>query len=98
MGRSFLIVQNPKRMRIGLLSYEYPPQQGLGGVGTYMFRLAGALGRDGHEVHVLAGPSTFPAVPQPNVHLHRIAAQHEIESDSRALRWLYWRAFARTLN
>ena len=40
-------------MRVGLVSYEYPPQQGLGGVGTYMFRLAGALGRAGHEVHVI---------------------------------------------
>ena len=44
-------------MRIGLVSYEYPPQQGLVGVGTYMFRLAGTLGRAGHEVHVIAGPS-----------------------------------------
>src|SRR5258706_3372712 len=85
-------------MRIGLISYEYPPQQGLGGVGTYMFHLAGALGRAGHEVHVLAGPSTFPTVPQPNVQLHRIAAQHEVESSSRAFRWLYWRGFARLLN
>ena len=41
-------------MRIGLVSYEYPPQSGLGGVGTYTFRLAGALGRAGHDVIVLA--------------------------------------------
>lgn len=59
-------------MRIGLVSCEYPPQQGLGGVGTYMFRLAGALGVAGHEVHVVAGPSDHPPIPQPNVHLHRI--------------------------
>ena len=52
-------------MRIGLVSYEYPPQQGLGGVGSYMFRLAGALGAAGHEVHVIAGPSTFAPVEQP---------------------------------
>jgi len=44
-------------MRIGLVSYEYPPQRGLGGVGTYTFRLAGALGKAGHEVIVLAGPT-----------------------------------------
>ena len=39
-----------KGMRIGLVTYEYPPQQGLGGVGTYMFRLAGALGRAADEL------------------------------------------------
>src|SRR5437588_8013406 len=85
-------------MRIGLVSYEYPPQQGLGGVGTYMFRLAEALGRAGHEVHVIAGPSTFTTVQQHNVHLHRIAAQHELRSESRILHWLYWRGLTPLLN
>ena len=84
-------------MRIGLVSYEYPPQQGLGGVGTYMFRLAGALGTAGHEVHVMAGPSDRTPVPQANVHLHRIPAQYEIDSSSRAVKWLYWRGFARLM-
>src|SRR5690349_16765759 len=82
-------------MRIGLVSYEYPPQQGLGGVGTYTFRLAGALGRAGHDVHVIAGPSTFPPVEQPNVTLHRISAQHVLRSRHRALHWLYWHGLAR---
>src|SRR5258708_2298976 len=82
-------------MRIGLVSYEYPPQQGLGGVGSYMFRLAGALGQAGHEVHVIAGPSTFEPVDQPNVRLHRISAQHVLSGGNRAVHWLYWRGFAR---
>jgi glycosyltransferase involved in cell wall biosynthesis len=82
-------------MRIGLVSYEYPPQQGLGGVGTYMFRLAGALGRAGHDVHVVAGPSDRSPVPQSNVTLHRIPAQFEIRSHNTALRWLYWQGLAR---
>ena len=85
-------------MRIGLVTYEYPPQQGLGGVGSYMFRLAGALGRAGHEVHVIAGPSHLATVEQPNVHLHRISAQHILRSGNRAVRWLYWRGFARAMN
>lgn len=84
-------------MRIGLVSYEYPPQQGLGGVGTYMFRLAGALGRAGHEVHVIAGPSDRSPVPQPNVHLYRIPARFEIRTHNSALKWLYWQGLARTL-
>ena len=82
-------------MRIGLVSYEYPPQQGLGGVGTYMFRLAGALGRAGHEVHVIAGPSDRSPVPQFNVRLHRIPAKFEIRTHNMALRWLYWQGLAR---
>ena len=84
-------------MRIGLVSYEYPPQQGLGGVGTYMFRLADALGKAGHEVHVIAGPSDRSPVPQPNVHLHRIPAKFEIRSHNVALKWLYWQGLARLM-
>ena len=84
-------------MRIGLVSYEYPPQQGLGGVGTYMFRLADALGRLGHEVHVIAGPSDRSPVPQPNVHLHRIPARFEIRTKNAAVNWLYWRGLARVM-
>ena len=84
-------------MRIGLISYEYPPQQGLGGVGTYMFRLAGALGRAGHEVHVIAGPSDRSPVPQPNVRLHRVAARYDVKSENVAVKWLYWQGVARTM-
>jgi glycosyltransferase involved in cell wall biosynthesis len=80
-------------MRIGLISYEYPPQQGMGGVGTYMFRLAGALGKAGHEVHVITGPSDLAPVQQANVTLHRIDAEFEPQV-SRAARWLYWHAVA----
>lgn len=42
-------------MRIGLLSYEYPPETGFGGIGTYTRTQARALVRLGHEVHVIAG-------------------------------------------
>jgi glycogen synthase len=47
-----------QRLRIGLLSYEYPPDTGLGGIGTYTRTQAQALTRAGHEVHVLAGSSS----------------------------------------
>lgn len=85
-------------MRIGLVSYEYPPQRGLGGVGTYTFRLAGALAQAGHEVVVLAGPSEEPEIPQPNVTVHRIAARYEPSLGISAFRWLYWRVFARMMD
>jgi len=42
-------------MRIALLSYEYPPETGFGGIGTYAWYQARALARLGHEVHVLSG-------------------------------------------
>lgn len=85
-------------MRIGLVSYEYPPQRGLGGVGTYTFRLAGALGRAGHEVVVLAGPSEEPDLVQPNVTIHRIAARYDPPLGFSAFRWLYWRVFANLMD
>src|SRR5579872_333903 len=44
-----------KIMNIGLLSFEYPPETGFGGIGTYTWYQARALARLGHTVHVLAG-------------------------------------------
>ena len=84
-------------MRIGLVSYEYPPQKGLGGVGTYTQRLAGALGRAGHEVIVLAGPSEGTEIEQQNVTVHRIAARYDPPFTTRGARWLYWRVLVRLL-
>ncbi len=42
-------------MRIALLSFEYPPETGFGGIGTYTWYQARALVKLGHQVHVLAG-------------------------------------------
>jgi glycosyltransferase involved in cell wall biosynthesis len=42
-------------LRIALLSYEYPPETGFGGIGTYTWYQARAMAKLGHEVHVLAG-------------------------------------------
>jgi glycogen(starch) synthase len=44
-------------MKIALLSFEYPPETGFGGIGTYTWYHARALARLGHEVHVIAGLS-----------------------------------------
>jgi glycosyltransferase involved in cell wall biosynthesis len=85
-------------MRIGLVSYEYPPQRGLGGVGTYTFRLAGALGRAGHEVIVLAGPSEGQEYGQYNVTVHRLPARYDPPVNLRGIKFLYWRVFARLMN
>ena len=42
-------------MKIALLSYEYPPETGFGGIGTYTYYHARGLAKLGHDVHVLAG-------------------------------------------
>ena len=42
-------------MKIALMSFEYPPETGFGGIGTYTWYQARALVKLGHEVHVLAG-------------------------------------------
>ena len=84
-------------MRIGLVSYEYPPQSGFGGVGTYVYRLAGALGRAGHEVVVLAGPTDVAVEwPQPNVTLHRIEAYYDPPRIP-GMRFLWWKVIAKYL-
>ncbi|MFO1052836.1 MAG: glycosyltransferase family 4 protein [Planctomycetota bacterium] len=42
-------------MKIAILSYEYPPDTGYGGIGTYSWYQARALAKIGHDVHVFAG-------------------------------------------
>lgn len=54
-------------MKIALISFEYPPETGFGGIGTYTWYHARALSKLGHEVHVLAG-STQPASMRTEVH------------------------------
>lgn len=48
-------------MRIAILSFEYPPETGFGGIGTYAYYQARALAKNGHDVHVFAG-STKPGI------------------------------------
>ena len=86
---------NRYNMRICLVTYEYPPQRGLGGVGSYMFRLAGALGNSGHEVHVVAGPTHLEDLPQKNVTLHRLEASYTPPGVGKIRRWLYWHFIAK---
>src|SRR5262245_59266292 len=41
-------------MRICLLSREFPPDTGWGGIGTYTYQIARALAQLKHEVHVIS--------------------------------------------
>jgi len=45
-------------MNLAILSYEYPPDTGYGGIGTYSYYHARALVKLGHRVHVIAGATS----------------------------------------
>jgi glycogen(starch) synthase len=44
----------PDRLRVCLVSEEFPPETGWGGIGTYAYNLAHGLAALGHRVHVVA--------------------------------------------
>lgn len=46
-------------MRIAFASYEYPPETGGGGIGTYLATAVEMLAARGHSVHVFAGAGQF---------------------------------------
>lgn len=61
-------------LTIALLSFEYPPETGFGGIGTYTWHHARALTALGHTVHVLAGARDATALRSTvhdGVHVHR---------------------------
>lgn len=67
--------RNTDGLRIGLVTGEYPPDQG--GVGDFTQELGQALTILGHEVHVLtsasrAAPEAPSAAPEPSLAVHRV--------------------------
>ena len=61
-------------LRIALLSFQYPPETGFGGIGTYTWHHARALAALGHDVHVLAGAREAAPMrheTHDGVHVHR---------------------------
>ena len=45
-------------MRIAFISYEYPPDTGKGGIGTYTIQVATMLAKNNWDIHVFAGSNT----------------------------------------
>ncbi|HKB57171.1 MAG TPA: glycosyltransferase family 4 protein [Lacunisphaera sp.] len=68
-------------MRIALVSHEYPPETGGGGIGTYLAQVTVLLARAGHEVQVFAGStgSSSRARLPGGGQLHRIATGRDQE-------------------
>lgn len=60
-------------MTLAFISYEYPPDTGKGGIGTYTQQMAVLLQSSGINVHVFAGSQTRQGAENVNgVHVHRI--------------------------
>ncbi len=72
-------------MRIGLVTGEFPPDQG--GVGDFTLRLAEALAALGHDVHVITGPPRLTEYEVRNtIPVHRVVP---------SWRWGCWREVLR---
>jgi glycosyltransferase involved in cell wall biosynthesis len=66
-------MQTVQPLRLLLLSREYPPETGGGGIGSYVATIAPVLAQRGHEVHVLScveGQASLDLTDN-GVHLHR---------------------------
>lgn len=65
-------------MRICIMSREYPPDTGWGGIGAYSYQLSHELARLGHEVHVVCVTKEAVTGKDPEmvldgqVHVHRV--------------------------
>lgn len=74
-------------MRIGLITGEYPPDQG--GVGDFTHQLGQALAELGHEVHVVTGESTNQRISESANHESRIT-HHESPAVHRVVKDWQW--------
>jgi glycosyltransferase involved in cell wall biosynthesis len=62
-----------ERLRICMISREFPPETHLGGIGTYTYKTSAALARLGHDVHVITTAHKPAAIYQERgVTVHRI--------------------------
>lgn len=62
-------------MRLAFVAYEFPPDTGGGGIGTYLVQVTRHLAQRGHDVHVFAGtPAGANRVehPLPGLTVHRV--------------------------
>src|SRR6476620_2675801 len=64
-------------MKLAFISYEFPPETGYGGIGTYTYQISKALSAKGHYVEVFSSsPSkdTLKVELENNLILHRVKA------------------------
>ena len=67
-------------MKIAFISYEFPPDTGKGGIGTYVKQIAEAVASLKHEVHVFAGTNQSDISKcQDNYWIHLVQCRDTIE-------------------
>lgn len=67
------LLQKINQLRIALISYEFPPDTGKGGISTYFYQLATMLAAYGFDVHVFAGSPIFSSIANENQFVvHRV--------------------------
>lgn len=75
------------RLRICLVSREYPPDTGWGGVGAYTYQIAHGLVENGHEVDVIAlcaergrvVSNSLLEKPDERIRVHRVEWENSLE-------------------
>lgn len=75
-------LKDKRQLNICLVSREYPPETGWGGIGTYTYHLAHGLADRGHNVHVISqslnGDSFYT---DDKVNVHRISHKEYFFND-----------------
>lgn len=60
-------------MKIAFITYEYPPDTAIGGIGTYVYQIAQILHQRGHHVEVFtASPYRSGIAQENNITIHRV--------------------------
>ena len=101
-NRTILQVRDSVIDNICLLSREYPPETGWGGIGTYTYHLAHGLKKQGQEVHVICQSLDVDKELNDNgVFVHRVAHKSFFPFKGKlrefGLRWEYSRSIYQKL-
>ncbi len=69
-------------MKIAFISYEFPPETGYGGIGTYTYQISKALSARGHHVEVF---SSSPDKEVLDVEIENSVILHRVKADKRSI-------------
>lgn len=69
-------------MKIAFISYEFPPDTGFGGIGTYTYQLSIALAGRGHTVEVF---SCSREEDKLNIVVEALVTVHRVKADKRSI-------------
>ncbi len=69
-------------MKIAYISYEFPPETGYGGIGTYTYQIATALAAKGHYIEVF---SSSPTGNKRNIEIAENLLLHRVKAGKRSV-------------